>query len=212
MNRYIAAVLRKILPERQRNGTKEGGSNDCIIRPLLENSARSSCSEYAILALGSTFVERGLTFHLRTPRVGLPFLPFSLFLSFSNCMALFVITACVMRAGQNGIADKSQGTNRRDQPDKVWLDIRAYESNNLTPSLFSRDSRDWRVLRLLPFLWSSSPPAIRFPSRQQPAEEHGGLRGVRRGGRSSKYFRGRKEATSVTLPRVCSAGDENNAR
>ena len=68
------------------------------------------------------------------------------------------------------------------------------------------------VLRLLPFLWSSSPPAIRFPSGQQPAEEHGGLRGVRRGGRSSKYFWGRKEATSVTLPRVCSGGDENNAR
>lgn len=133
-------------------------------------------------------------------------------LSLSNCMALFVITACVMRAGQNGIADKSQGTNRRDQPDKVWLDIRAYESNNLTPSLFSRGSRDWRVLRFLPFLWSSSPPAIRFPSGQQPAEEHGGLRGVRRGGRSSKYFRDRKEATSVTLPRVCSGGDENNAR
>ena len=150
MNRYMASVLRKILPERQRNGTKKGGGNDCIIRPLLENSARSSCSEYAIPALSSTFMERGLTFHLRTPRVGLPFLPFSfssslfLSLSLSNCMALFVITACVMRAGQNGIADKSQRTNRRDQPDKVWLDIRAYESNNLILSLFSRGSRDWR--------------------------------------------------------------------
>ena len=146
----MASVLRKILPERQRNGTKKGGGNDCIIRPLLENSARSSCSEYAIPALSSTFMERGLTFHLRTPRVGLPFLPFSfssslfLSLSLSNCMALFVITACVMRAGQNGIADKSQRTNRRDQPDKVWLDIRAYESNNLILSLFSRGSRDWR--------------------------------------------------------------------
>lgn len=78
------------------------------------------------------------------PLSSLLFFFLSLSLSLSNCMALFVITACVMRAGQNGIADKSQRTNRRDQPDKVWLDIRAYESNNLILSLFSRGSRDWR--------------------------------------------------------------------
>ena len=213
----MASVLRKILPERQRNGTKKGGGNDCIIRPLLENSARSSCSEYAIPALSSTFMERGLTFHLRTPRVGLPFLPFSfsssLFLSLSLTAwhySLLPRAWCEQGKTVSPINLREQ-TGETSQIKSGWI----YERTRATISFclsFLVVLVTGGVLRLLPFLWSSSPPAIRFPSGQQPAEEHGGLRGVRRGGRSSKYFWGRKEATSVTLPRVCSGGDENNAR
>lgn len=103
--------------------------------PLLENSARSPCSEYAIPALpsSSSSTERGLTFHLRPPRGRLPF---------SSSLSLTarhysLLPACVMRAGQNGIADKSWGTGRRGRSDKVRLDIRAVREQQSLLSFFS---------------------------------------------------------------------------
>lgn len=119
----------------------------------------------------SSFTERGLTFHLRPPRGRLPF---SSSLSLSLTVRHYsLLPACVMRAGQNGIADKSRGTGRRS--DKVRLDIRAVRKQQSLLSLFFSYAFSWLEDSSSPFLVGPARFWL-FPGdfRRDTSEEHVG--------------------------------------
>lgn len=104
---------------------------------LLENSARSPCSESRLCPSLLLLLLHGTRAHfsLKTAKGSPPLFFLSLSLSLT-ARHYSLLLACVMRAGQNGIADKSWGTGRRGRSDKVRLDIRAVREQQSLFSLF----------------------------------------------------------------------------